>query len=201
MQRETDGSAGDANYGTIGRTYSDYRQPEPTIAAIIDRALGAARTVLNVGAGAGSYEPRDRQVTPVEPSSSMRAQRPQNLVHYGDSLLNTHLLPSKAQPCKASGSGTKEEHKLDISPFSWSTDCGNEGLNDRKSGWLPVVFLLPPTPVPSGLSAAPVSCSIGLRVRRRVGIEEGTEGFSWLRCRRKRGHRLGSGLDEKRQDR
>ena len=79
MQRASDGSAGDANYGAIGRSYSNYRQPEPAIAAIINRALGPARTVLNVGAGAGSYEPLDRQVTPVEPSSSMRSQRPQNL--------------------------------------------------------------------------------------------------------------------------
>jgi hypothetical protein len=39
-------------------------------------ALGDARTVLNVGAGAGSYEPRDREVVAVEPSRSMRAQRP-----------------------------------------------------------------------------------------------------------------------------
>ena len=43
-------------------------------------ALGAARTVVNVGAGAGSYEPRDRHVVPVEPSAAMRAQRPGGLV-------------------------------------------------------------------------------------------------------------------------
>src|SRR4029453_19002252 len=42
----------------------------------IMRALGSAGTVLNVGAGTGSYEPRDRDVTAVEPSASMRAQRP-----------------------------------------------------------------------------------------------------------------------------
>ena len=43
---------------------------------MIDGALGAARTVVNVGAGAGSYEPRDREVTAVEPSATMIAQRP-----------------------------------------------------------------------------------------------------------------------------
>jgi SAM-dependent methyltransferase len=47
--------------------------------AHIDRALGAARTVLNVGAGSGSYEPVDRDVTAVEPSASMRAQRPSHV--------------------------------------------------------------------------------------------------------------------------
>jgi len=71
-----DGSAGDADYGAIGRSYSRFRQPDPRIGAIIRTALGDAITVLNVGAGAGSYEPEDLQVTAVEPSATMRAQRP-----------------------------------------------------------------------------------------------------------------------------
>jgi SAM-dependent methyltransferase len=74
--RSIDGSAGDADYGTIGTGYARFRRPEPEFEAAIARALGDARTVLNVGAGAGSYEPRDRQVTAVEPSATMRAQRP-----------------------------------------------------------------------------------------------------------------------------
>ena len=78
-QRRSDGSAGDVDYGKIGSTYARYRQPDPYIAERIIAALGDARTVLNVGAGAGSYEPTDRDVTAVEPSASMRAQRPQHL--------------------------------------------------------------------------------------------------------------------------
>ncbi|MDJ0977222.1 MAG: class I SAM-dependent methyltransferase [Erythrobacter sp.] len=78
-KRRRDGSAGDVDYGEIGGTYSDYRRPDPTIEAQIHRALGSAQTVLNVGAGAGSYEPTDREVTAVEPSASMRAQRPAHL--------------------------------------------------------------------------------------------------------------------------
>lgn len=74
--RHDDGSAGDANYGSIGVGYTSYRQPDPRIAAAIGAALGDARRVLNVGAGAGSYEPVDREITAVEPSASMRAQRP-----------------------------------------------------------------------------------------------------------------------------
>lgn len=74
--RHGDGSAGDANYGVIGQDYTTYRRPEPLIEERIGAALGRARTVLNVGAGAGSYEPADRDVTAVEPSASMRAQRP-----------------------------------------------------------------------------------------------------------------------------
>ncbi|MDE1995805.1 MAG: class I SAM-dependent methyltransferase [Rhizobiaceae bacterium] len=77
--RHNDGSAGDANYGIIGVDYAKYRQPDPHIAEFIRSALGAAGTVLNVGAGAGSYEPVDRTVTAVEPSASMRAQRPAHL--------------------------------------------------------------------------------------------------------------------------
>jgi hypothetical protein len=68
-----DGSAGDVDYARIAAGYSDYRRPEPRIEAAILAALGNAVTVLNVGAGAGSYEPVDRTVTAVEPSASMRA--------------------------------------------------------------------------------------------------------------------------------
>jgi SAM-dependent methyltransferase len=63
-------------YDTIGRTYAATRRTEPRIAARIWAALGDARTVLNVGAGTGSYEPAGRDVTAVEPSAIMRAQRP-----------------------------------------------------------------------------------------------------------------------------
>ncbi|MDR3537408.1 MAG: methyltransferase domain-containing protein [Acetobacteraceae bacterium] len=93
MDRQADGSAGDANYGTIGRDYAMQRQPEPAIAAFIDDALGAARTVLNVGAGAGSYEPHDRDMTAVEPSASMRAQRPEGLVPAIDAVAEALPFP------------------------------------------------------------------------------------------------------------
>jgi SAM-dependent methyltransferase len=63
-------------YDTIGATYTVTRRTEPRIAAQVWAALGDARTVLNVGAGTGSYEPDDRDVTAVEPSAVMRAQRP-----------------------------------------------------------------------------------------------------------------------------
>ena len=63
-------------YDTIGTGYTATRCTEPRIAAQLWAALGDARTVLNVGAGTGSYEPSDRDVTAVEPSAVMRAQRP-----------------------------------------------------------------------------------------------------------------------------
>ena len=68
--------SGKATYDRIGRLYSEFRRPDPRIAARIADALGDARTVLNVGAGTGSYEPADREVTAVEPSEVMIAQRP-----------------------------------------------------------------------------------------------------------------------------
>jgi SAM-dependent methyltransferase len=64
------------DYEWHGRTYAQHRRPDPRIAERVHRALGGARTVLNVGAGAGSYEPSDRWVLAVEPSATMRAQRP-----------------------------------------------------------------------------------------------------------------------------
>ncbi len=63
-------------YDTIGATYTATRRTEPRIAAQVWAALGGAETVLNVGAGTGSYEPLGRDVTAVEPSAVMRAQRP-----------------------------------------------------------------------------------------------------------------------------
>jgi SAM-dependent methyltransferase len=63
-------------YDRIGTTYARVRRPDPRIAQAIHRALDSARSVLNVGAGAGSYEPLDRLVTAVEPSAQMRRQRP-----------------------------------------------------------------------------------------------------------------------------
>jgi SAM-dependent methyltransferase len=63
-------------YDTIGTTYAVTRRTEPRIAEQVWAALGDAQTVLNVGAGTGSYEPADRTVTAVEPSAVMRAQRP-----------------------------------------------------------------------------------------------------------------------------
>src|SRR5688572_24370483 len=62
-------------YDTIGINYAELRKPDPRIAKTIEQALGPARTVLNVGAGTGSYEPADREVTAVEPSAAMIAKR------------------------------------------------------------------------------------------------------------------------------
>lgn len=76
-------------YDTIGHGYSRTRREEPTIRDRVHAALGGARTVVNVGAGAGSYEPRDRYVVAIEPSDVMAGQRSSELppairAHSGD---------------------------------------------------------------------------------------------------------------------
>jgi SAM-dependent methyltransferase len=64
-------------YDRIGTTYTVTRRPDPRIERAIHDALGDARSVVNVGAGAGGYEPSDREVVAVEPSPVMIAQRPE----------------------------------------------------------------------------------------------------------------------------
>jgi SAM-dependent methyltransferase len=65
-----------ALYDEIGRSYAGKRQSDPRIGAAIERAIAGCKSILNVGAGTGSYEPRSRIVVAVEPSSTMIAQRP-----------------------------------------------------------------------------------------------------------------------------
>jgi SAM-dependent methyltransferase len=65
-----------SRYDTIGRSCSYRRKEDPLIAKVIEHALGSAKSVINVGAGSGSYEPKDRNVVAIEPSQIMIQQRP-----------------------------------------------------------------------------------------------------------------------------
>ena len=67
-----------ALYDTIGVDYSALRRPDPRIAAAIHAHLEDAASILNVGAGAGSYEPTHLKITAVEPSAAMIRQRPES---------------------------------------------------------------------------------------------------------------------------
>jgi SAM-dependent methyltransferase len=66
-------------YDRIGGAYIETRRPDPRIAQVIRAALGDAASVVNIGAGSGSYEPTDLEVVPVEPSERMIRQRPPSL--------------------------------------------------------------------------------------------------------------------------
>jgi SAM-dependent methyltransferase len=66
----------EALYDRIGHGYAQVRRPDSRISAAIEAGLGDAASVLNVGAGTGGYEPAEREVTAVEPSAEMIAQRP-----------------------------------------------------------------------------------------------------------------------------
>jgi SAM-dependent methyltransferase len=81
-----DGIAGDYDYETGGAGYAVNRRPDPRIEALVHGALGDAETVINVGAGAGSYEPLNRVVTAIEPSASMRSMRPAQLTDAIDAV-------------------------------------------------------------------------------------------------------------------
>lgn len=72
----SDGQRKSPEYDRIGRGYHAKRRPDPRLRAAIDEAIGPASTILNVGAGAGSYEPSDRPVVALEPSGVMLAQHP-----------------------------------------------------------------------------------------------------------------------------
>jgi SAM-dependent methyltransferase len=78
--------AGDVDYERHGAGYATMRREDRTIAAAVRAAIGDATTVLNVGAGAGSYEPSDLDVTAVEPAAAMRAQRPAHKVRAIDAV-------------------------------------------------------------------------------------------------------------------
>lgn len=88
--------AGDFDYEQNGAHYSAIRRPEPRFARTIRDALGDASSLINVGAGAGSYEPEDLSVTPVEPSASMRSQRPPHLAPALDAVAEDLPFPDKA---------------------------------------------------------------------------------------------------------
>jgi SAM-dependent methyltransferase len=68
------------DYDRLGHGYARHRRADPRIAAYVHRALGDARTVVNVGAGAGNYEPTDRYLLAIEPSATLRRQRPAGLL-------------------------------------------------------------------------------------------------------------------------
>ena len=147
-----------------GRT-SPTRGEDPRIAAAIHEALGDARTVLNVGAGTGSYEPRDRAVTAVEPSAVMRAQRPPGAAPCIDA--RAEALPFADRSFDAAMAVLSDHHWEDrlaglremrrvarrAVVFQWSPDAAGEF-------WLTRDYL-PSFPGPQAVSLAETEAALG----------------------------------------
>jgi hypothetical protein len=87
-----------ATYDRIGRGYALTRRADPRIAARISAALRPARSIVNVGAGAGSYEPEDVEVIAVEPSRETIARRAPNA---GRAIVAGELLPPRPRAAQA----------------------------------------------------------------------------------------------------
>jgi SAM-dependent methyltransferase len=121
-----DGSAGDVDYGPIAGVYAEYRRPDPRIVHAVADALGSAQTVLNVGAGAGGYEPTDRDVTAVEPSAAMRDQRAPHLpvaidavaenLPFADAMFDAAMTPFSIHQWPDLAAGLREMRRVSTGP-------------------------------------------------------------------------------------
>src|SRR5690348_16521142 len=158
-------------YDTIGTTYTATRRTEPRIAAQLWAALGDARTVLNVGAGTGSYEPDDREVTAVEPSAVMRAQRPEGAARCVAAAAES--LPFEDQSFDAAMAFATVHHWLD--PIAGLREmqrvarrvvvftCDTTELAWRRRFWLTRDYLTEVAASPVGL-ATELARAIGARM-------------------------------------
>src|SRR3984893_17434659 len=131
-------------YDTIGAAYTVTRRTEPRIAGQVWAALGDARTVLNVGAGTGSYEPGDRDVTAVEPSPVMRAQRPAGAapcvaaaaesLPFEDQSFDAALAIATVHHCQDPIAGLREMRRVARRVVVFTFDASDTGW--RRRFWL-----------------------------------------------------------------
>ena len=82
-------------YDTIGTHYSNYRRPDPRITTALNAEFGRAASIVNIGAGVGSYEPRNRKLVAVEPSRLMISQRAKS----GPPVVRPRRIPSFSGRC------------------------------------------------------------------------------------------------------
>lgn len=101
-----------AIYDRIGRGYAAYRRADPRIARAIDEALGDAASIVNVGAGSGSYEPVGRRVLGIEPSAAMRRQRPAEAAPCIEA--SAEALPLETAACDAAMAVLTVHHWADM---------------------------------------------------------------------------------------
>jgi SAM-dependent methyltransferase len=186
-------------YDTLGAAYTVTRRTEPRIAAQVWAALGDAQTVLNVGAGTGSYEPADRDVTAVEPSAVMRAQRPAGAAPCV--AASAESLPFEDQSFDAAMAFATVHHWLD--PVAGLREmqrvarrvvvftCETTDRSWRRRFWLTRDYLPEITASRVGL-ATELACAIGARMEPVLIPWDCTDGFFEAYWRRPEAY-----LDEK----
>ena len=155
-----------ALYDRIGTGYTKVRGEDPRIAAAIHAALGDARTVVNVGAGAGSYEPRDREVIAVEPSEVMIAQRPPGAapavqataeaLPFADGEFDAAMAVLSDHHWPDAAAGLREMRRV-AAGGPWSSS----GTRRARCGWLVRDYLTTFRAI--GLTAAEVAGHVGAR--------------------------------------
>ncbi len=160
-------------YDTIGATYTVTRRTEPRIAAMIWAALGDAPTVLNVGAGTGSYEPPGRDVTAVEPSALMRAQRPAGAapcvaaaaesLPFEDQSFDAAMAVSTVHHWQDPIAGLREMRRVARRVVVFTHDTSDAGWRDRF--WLSRDYLPEVADLVAGLpSVTELAAAIGARM-------------------------------------
>jgi SAM-dependent methyltransferase len=158
-------------YDTIGTSYTATRRTEPRIAAQLWAALGDAQTVLNVGAGTGSYEPPDRAVTAVEPSAVMRAQRPAGAapcvaasaesLPFDDQSFDAAIAFATVHHWRDPVVGLREMQRVARRVVVFTCDTSDESWRQRF--WLIRDYLPEVTALPAGL-ATELAEAIGARL-------------------------------------
>jgi SAM-dependent methyltransferase len=172
--------AGDYDYEDAKTDYSSQRCADPRIGALILEALGDARTVINVGAGAGSYEPLDRYVTAIEPSAAMRAQRPASLapaidavaeaLPFDDDSFDAALASITVHQWRDADRGLRELRRVSRGPVAVLTFDPDVLLDFWLAEYVPEVLLVDQRRFPSiahivavlgggcAVSAVPIAC-------------------------------------------
>jgi len=171
-------------YDTIGGTYSATRRTDTRIAAQIWAALGDARTVLNVGAGTGSYEPADRDVTAVEPSAVMRAQRPHGAapciaasaerLPFADQSFDAAMAIATVHHWRDPAAGLREMQRVARRVVVLTCETTEESWRHRF--WLTRDYLTTVTVSPVGL-ASQLASLIGARMEHVLIPSDCTDGF------------------------
>ena len=158
-------------YDAIGGAYTATRHTEPRIAERVWDALGDAQTVLNVGAGTGSYEPPDREVTAVEPSAVMRAQRPAGAapcvaadaerLPFEDQSFDAAMAFSTVHHWQDPIAGLREMRRVARRVVVFTFDASEFGW--RRRFWLSRDYLPEVAGVVAGWSLAELADAIGAR--------------------------------------